>query len=287
MNQINQEQFTYGGFKGKGHFGNVFEGINNVTGEKVAIKIMNKWKLMNENIFNKIEREFDCMKKCECENSVKLYDVKYYPDEIHMIIELCDIDLDKLLYYHHNNVPFTIEEIRDLFLKLNNGFKVLRKNNIIHRDLKPDNIMIKYTKDKTGIIPKISDYGLSKVLLSEYNNTKGPSHQLYMAPELIDGTKYNEKVDLWSIGCIMNELYTKKIYYNEFYYGKNIRVILNDYYYGNNRRNSLDLNFYDLLIKLLESNPERRISWNEYFYHPFFINEKRYAKLYDINLGFK
>ena len=286
MNQINQQQFIYGEPKGKGHFGKVFEGINNVTGEKVAIKVMNICQLIEENVFDKIQREFDCMKKCECENSVKLFDVIYYPKEIHMIIELCDIDLNKLLYEHHNNVPFTVEEIRDLFLKLNNGFKVLRKNNIVHRDLKPDNIMIKYTKDKTGIIPKISDYGLSKVLLSEYNNTMAPSCQWYMAPELINGTKYNEKVDLWSIGCIMYELYTKKRYYNEIYYGKNIRDILN-YYYGNNRRNNLELNFYDLLVKLLENYPERRISWNEYFYHPFFANEKRYVKLYEINLGFK
>lgn len=65
MNQINQDQFTYLGHKGQGHFGQVFEGINNVTGEKVAIKVMNVLQLINENVFNKIQREFDCMKKCE------------------------------------------------------------------------------------------------------------------------------------------------------------------------------------------------------------------------------
>ena len=190
MNQKNN-QFFYGKVLGQGHFWLVKEGTNNSTGEKVAIKIMNIGKLMQEGVLNKINREFDCMKKCECENSVKLIDVKYYQDEIHMIIELYDSDLDKLLNENHKGVPFTVEEIKDIFLKLNNGFKILRKNNIVHRDLKLDNIMINYTKDKASIIPKISDYGLSKVLLSEFNNTKGPSCYWYMAPELINGTSYN------------------------------------------------------------------------------------------------
>ena len=203
-------QFTYGKVIGFGHFGVVKEGTNNSTGEKVAIKIMNIWKLMQEGVLNKINREFDCMKKCECENSVKLIDVKYYQDEIHMIIEICDLDLDKFLNENHKGVPFTIEEIKDLFLKLNNGFKILLKNNIVHRDLKLDNIMINYTKDKASVVPEISDYGLSKVLLSEFYNTKGPSCYWYMAPELMNSTSYNDKIDLWSIGCIMYELYTKK-----------------------------------------------------------------------------
>ena len=89
-------------------------------------------------------------------------------------------------------------------------------------------------------------------MLSEFYNTKGPSCYWYIAPELMNDTSYNDKIDLWSIWCIIYELYTKKNYYDELYYGKNIRDTINNYYYGNKMRNNLELNFYDLLVKLLE-----------------------------------
>jgi serine/threonine protein kinase len=199
-------------------------------------------------------------------------------------MELCDSDLQHHFQDHHNGVPFSEEEIKETFLQLNNGFKVMRKNNIIHRDLKLENIMIKYTdKEKKHFIPKISDYGLGKVL--EYFNTNIQSDPRYMAPELVNNIFYNEKVDLWSVGCMIYELYYRDLYCNNYFPGK-IKQMLND---PRNSRISNDPYFKDLLIRLLEENPNDRISWNDYFYHPFFMGnniKERYEKISDFDLGF-
>ena len=103
------------------------------------------------------------MKKCECENSVRL--IKNFETEknLNIIMELCDSDLFDFL--NKRLKPFSAEEIKETFLQLNNVFKIMNKNNIIHRDLKLGNILIKFTDEtKKKFIPKLGDYGLSKEL---------------------------------------------------------------------------------------------------------------------------
>ena len=225
------------------------------------------------------------MIKCQCENSVRFIKrIDINPNEILLVMELCDKDLYHHLKDNHYGIPFSIEEIKETFLQLNNGFRIMRKNNIIHRDLKLENIMIKYTDNKkTHFIPKISDFGLSKEM--NYQNTNITSDSRYMAPELFNNNiYYDDKVDLWSIGCIIYELYFRDLYCTNYYPGK-IKNIFNN---NNNIRNPSEYNFRDLLVRLLEENPQFRISWYEYFNHPFFTGNnqyKRYEKISDFDLG--
>ena len=281
------ENYTFGERLGGGAFGNVFKGIYNCTGEKVAIKQLDRWTYIQNNIYFRAINEIDCMKKCECENSVKLL---YYGEDqynLYIVMELCDSDLDKLLKNNHKG--FSIEEIREIFLELNNGFRTMRKKGIIHRDLKLENIMIKYSdKTKIKFIPKISDYGLGKVMTMAFNSEIA-SDPLYIAPELIQNKYYDEKVDLWSVGCIMYELYYNQKYRENYYPGK-IKNILNNDFNNNNGINPKDQNFRDLLIKLLEENPYKRISWNEFFAHSFFVGNNQYNRyeiISDFDFGIK
>ena len=89
-----------------------------------------------------------------------------------------------------------------------------------------------------------------------------------MAPEILKGEEYNNKCDLWSLGIIIYQLYTKNIPYN----GEFDNIILNQI-------EDLGLSILDkikneklkdLLSKLLVEDPEKRISWEEYFEHDFF-----------------
>ena len=279
------QEFSLGKKLGNGCFGCVYEGINNKTGEKVAVKVINK-NFISPELSNSLWREFDCMERCKCENSVRLFKKEDYPNEIHLIMELCDSDLQHHFKDNHNGVPFSEEEIRETFLQLNNGFKVMRKNNIIHRDLKIENIMIKYTdNEKKHFIPKISDYGLGKVVGNTFN-TNIQSDPRYMAPELVNNIFYDEKVDLWSVGCMIYELFFRDLYCNNYFPGK-IKYLFNNN--NNNNRTSNDPYFKDLLTRLLEENPRNRISWNEYFNHPFFVGnnvKERYEKISDFDFGF-
>ena len=82
---------------------------------------------------------------------------------------------------------------------------------IIHRDLKPENIFMNKNMEI-----KIGDFGISKQLNKEYTLTKNKlGTEYYIAPEIIKEGKYNEKSDIWSLGCIIYELFNLRIYYKD------------------------------------------------------------------------
>jgi len=88
----------------------------------------------------------------------------------------------------------------------------LHKLNIAHRDLHPNNIMFE-TEGSQNV--KIIDFGIS----SEFTKEKGMEGEWgtsgYMAPEIFSKKPYNEKIDVWAIGCIAYELFTKKYMLNK------------------------------------------------------------------------
>ena len=216
----------------------------------------------------KFNRELDIMQKCYCENSVKIYDYFDKEDEFIIIMELCDNNLFKELAKTKNG--FNIEQIKDILKQLNNVFKIMNENKIAHRDIKLHNILVKYLNDEqTKFKVLLSDYGVSNQLSSmsgKYKTHAGT--QIIMAPEILNGEEYTNKCDLWSLGVNIYQLYTKRPPYN----GKFDKVILNQI---NKLGHSVldvikDDKLKDLLSKLLERDPQKRISWEEYFQHDFF-----------------
>ena len=281
-------EFTMEKKIGSGSFGDVFSGIYKSTGEKIAIKRLNKKKLYQYGnyLINAFWKEIDCMKKCECKNSVRLIQEFETQNNFNIIMELCDSDL--LIFLNTKRNGFTVDEVRDTFSQLNNVFRIMHKHNIVHRDLKLGNIMIKYIDDaKTKFIPKLSDYGFSKDL----NNNVTGTHlgtPATMAPEIMMDLPYNENSDLWSIGVMMYQLHYKEIPYS----GYNEQEILKKIKFNAPRKQPNDPQFRDLLNRLLVMDPKKRISWNDYFNHPFFVNnslqkEEQYTKISDFNLGFE
>jgi serine/threonine protein kinase len=77
----------------------------------------------------------------------------------------------------------------------------MHNKNIIHRDLKPENILLEF-KEKNKLDIKISDFGFSCFFDPQTGLDTVLGSPLYMAPEIIKGQLYNEKVDIWSIGVI-------------------------------------------------------------------------------------
>ena len=125
------------------------------------------------------------------------------------------------------------------------GIKEIHDNNIIHRDLKPENIFLNEDNEI-----KIGDFGISKQL--EVNDgyaysTIGSNY--YMAPEIIKGEKYNNKIDIWSFGCIIYELLTLNICFKD----KSLFGFINKI--TKEKHGNIDLNKYDIkcqeLIDLL------------------------------------
>ena len=205
----------------------------------------------------------------EFENSVKLYG--YFTDDkdFILVLEYCDSDLQKLL---KEKQKFSSSEIRTLMEGLNKPFKYMHNNGILHRDIKPENIMIKYVdSSKTKYIPKIGDYGISRELDNGKATTNVGSPR-YMSPELLLGEdEYTDKSDLFSIGTLIYELY-----FNSFPFLFPITRTKNEIiknYNVKKKNNCEDKLLDDLLNKLLKFEPDERISWEDYFQHPFFSNK--------------
>ena len=223
----------------------------------------------------KFNREIENMKLCKNEYSVDIYDYYETEKEFIIIMELCDDTLFHELCRVPGNSGFKSKQIKQILNQLNEVFKIMNKNKISHRDIKLNNILVKYLDEshkKFKVL--LSDYGISNRLLSltgRFSTHAG--NLLIMAPEILNDEQYNDKCDLWSLGINIYQLYTKK-----FPYFANVeRGILNQIEQkGQSVLNIIpkeDFLLKDLLSKLLVRDPDQRISWEEYFQHPFFKNK--------------
>jgi serine/threonine protein kinase len=271
---------------GKCAFGFVYKAIKNDNGEERAIKIISKVNF-NTNVSNieetsyttyikYIKNEIDNMTIAQGinkdnQNTVKLYEYFDMRNEFAIIMELCDCDLAHIL--KERNEKFEINEILEILTQLNNTFKILVEKKVIHRDLKLQNILLK--KNNGQNIWKLIDYGVSRqfVTLSRQSYTKYVGTISYMAPEILEGKEYNNKCDLWSLGIIIYNLYFKKMPY----IGDTIIAVFNNIKASEKKvlEKTGDENLDDLIDKLLEVNPEKRISWKDYFEHKFFKVKKQ------------
>ena len=195
-------------------------------------------------------------------------------------MELCDKDLSKLLL--ERKKTFNEKEIFEIMMQLNNTFKIMKENKIIHRDLKLENILIKYNEDKAFTI-KLSDYGCSKKVTSLSRNFSNSivGTNIYMAPEILNGQKHNYKCDLWSIGIIIYKLFFGKPPYSGLIETALINNIVNGGKKILKSTNNKDLD--ELINKLLEIEIDKRLSWDEYFNHPFFKYKKNINLIYESN----
>ena len=252
--------------------------------EKV-IKIIHKEKIRTEykkkymeNITENEMEEFikllveqtEIMKKLEDnnenKNTVQFFEYINSNKEFSIVMEKCDTDLGHTFTEKENN--FSLKEIKEILIQLNNTFRIMSVNKIIHGDLKLENILIKTENNKS--IYKLTDYGVSKKFLDMNKKLMswGGAPQ-YTAPEILLGNNFNSSCDLWSLGIILYNLYFR----NKPYDGNSSEEVSVDIktkgqYYLNQL--SDDPQFDHLIRRLLTVNQKDRITWEEYFVHPFF-----------------
>jgi serine/threonine protein kinase len=119
-------------------------------------------------------------------------------------MELCDTDLNEYL----KNKKLSPREASFLIFNTAEGLKYAHSKNLIHRDLKPHNILL-----KDGI-PKISDWGLSRVITQSTSTTRGGFTPYYASPEQINGGNKDERTDIWQLGAIFYQLTTNNLPFN-------------------------------------------------------------------------
>ncbi len=268
------DKYENRGIIGSGGFSYVYKALNKKLGYYVAIKEINKKKYKEKTKL--IFKESEIMEKMNLENSISLKETFENNQFYYIIMDLCICNLEEYLKIREECL--SIYEIFEVLNQLNNTFKLLNKENIIHMDLKPSNILLSIDKiDKIKF--KLSDYGSSKDL-KNVNTITISGTPLTMAPEILKGEHISNKCDIWSLGIIIYYMLFRNYPYNgntEFQILKNIeskREI--------ELSNDEDLN--DLIKKMLTIDFNKRISWDEYFNHPFFQKKIIQSNLYEFNL---
>ena len=245
-------KYTYIDKIKKGGFGICYKAKDDQN-KMCAVKKTEKEKESRESLIN----EINLLKVLKSKHCVELIESIEDEDYFYIVMELCDGDLYNLI---KKKGKLNIILIIKIIYQLNEILKLMNKKSIEHRDLKPENILIKYNNEQDFDI-KLTDFGFAKCYGSNSKFTSVIGTEYYMAPEVYE-QKGNSKSDLWSIGLILYFLYFNKIPFNNFkeYLSENSNIIL--------EKSNFEP-FDDLISKLLVKDFKQRISWNDYFYHPF------------------
>ncbi|KAJ4387877.1 mitogen-activated protein kinase kinase kinase [Gnomoniopsis smithogilvyi] len=215
-NQIPKRQTTFRWFKGqligKGTYGRVYLGMNATTAEFLAVKEVevnpkaaagdkNKMK----ELVAALDQEIDTMQHLDHVNIVQYLGCERKETSISIFLEyIPGGSIGSCLRKHGK---FEESVVASLTRQTLSGLAYLHREGILHRDLKADNILL----DVDGTA-KISDFGISKKTDNIYGNDKTNSMQgsvFWMAPEVIrsQGEGYSAKVDIWSLGCVVLEMF--------------------------------------------------------------------------------
>jgi mitogen-activated protein kinase kinase kinase len=197
---------------GKGTYGRVYLGINATTGDVLAIKHVEvnpkaagQDKEKMRDMVASLDREIDTMQHLEHPNIVQYLGFERQEFSISIFLEyISGGSIGSCLRKHGK---FEESVVSSLTRQTLSGLAYLHAQGILHRDLKADNILL----DTDGTC-KISDFGISKRSDNVYGNDITNNMQgsvFWMAPEVIrsQGQGYSAKVDIWSLGCVVLEMF--------------------------------------------------------------------------------
>ena len=277
--QYSLENYTFLKTIGEGTFGKVKLALHKLTQEKVAIKILEKKKINSKKDLERIEKEIKYMKILNHPNIVKIYEIIEDENNFYIVMEY--VPGGELFNYIVKNKRLTENEASFFYSQIIHIIQEIHKHKICHRDLKPENLLL--TQNKTI---KIIDFGLSNEYIDYLMTPCGSP--CYASPEVIKGMKYSGLgIDLWASGIILfsmlcgylpfddknNDVLFKKILKCKIEFPKNNNVIISE-------------NAKDLILKILQLEPAKRISLDEILVHPFLTygNKKYKEKIkMDIN----
>ncbi|KAK6350360.1 hypothetical protein TWF696_006592 [Orbilia brochopaga] len=254
---------------GEGGSGHVRLAKHQKTGKFAAIKIISKNLKQGTtasiqdagfDIRQAIEREIVVMSLLKHSNVIQLYEIWDSKDEIYLVLEY--VPGGDLLQYMVRMRGLSEEGIAHIFRQIVAGLSYLHNLRIYHRDLKHENIMVDYRGNL-----KIADFGMAAL---QPENTKFRSacgSPNYAAPEVIQSLPYNgSAADIWSAGVILYGMLTHRLPFDHTDTATILgRIIRADYEIPQ----YVSREAADLIVRMLEVDPIKRITLSDIFQHPF------------------
>ena len=265
------KNYTFKKDIGEGNFGKVKLGIFNPTGEEFAIKVLNKDRIKIK-MKNSIFKENQIITKFNHINVIYVFKILEDNQNFYIIMEYCKHG--ELFDYIVKKEKLSEEESSIFFYQLINGIEHIHSKGIAHRDLKPENLLL----DENNIL-KIIDFGLSHEFSEEGDEllkTKCGSPS-YAAPEIICCPFYDGfKVDIWCCGII---LYAMICGYLPFEGDDNDILFKNILDCDPEFPDFLSDTSIDIILKILNPDPESRITINEIKKHSFYLMGKKLCNI--------
>lgn len=243
---------------GEGSFGRVYKARRKYTGRIVAIKMINKLGQTKDDLIS-FRREIDILRNVDHPNIMRFLDIIETDTDFCLVSELARGDLFTII---DDQQTLPEEVLKTIAAQLVSALSNLHSRRIIHRDLKPQNVLI-----CANNALKLCDFGFARALSCTtlvLTSIKGTP--LYMAPELVQEQPYDEKVDVWSLGVILYELYFGKppFYTNSIY--RLIQMIVNETITWPGQ---ISPDFKEFLMLMLQKDPSRRVPCKDLLNHPF------------------
>ena len=245
---------------GKGRFASVYLGFNKKTNKKVAIKILDKNEMDDEDIkltYNEIELLKICKNEKKIVNLYRNFENENY---FYLVLEYCEDTL--LNYLQERNFLIPEKDAKKIILKLCEIISYLHKKGICHRDIKIENILLIEKNNINNII--LSDLGLSTLLYNNEKKNEPYGTITYVAPEVLNKEFYDKKIDCWSLGVISYLLLGGCLPFNsenneEIFHS----ILLIEPNYENLINRGISYIGINFVKKLLNKNPNNRLNIEE------------------------
>jgi carbon catabolite-derepressing protein kinase len=256
-------QYTIVRTLGEGSFGKVKLATHQVSGQKVALKIINRKKLVTRDMAGRIEREIQYLQLLRHPHIIKLYTVITTPTEIIMVLEYAG---GELFDYIVSNGRLPEDKARKFFQQIVCAVEYCHRHKIVHRDLKPENLLL---DDQYNV--KIADFGLSNIMTDGNFLKTSCGSPNYAAPEVISGKLYaGPEVDVWSCGVILYVLLVGRLPFDDEYIPTLFKKIAAGSY---SIPSYLSQGAVSLIKRMLMVNPVHRITIGDIRDDPWFTKD--------------
>ena len=253
---------------GKGTFGRVKLAIFLPQNKKVAIKIIEKKRIREEDDIIRLKREFEMLSQFNHPNVITVSEIFESREAYFTVMEFCEGG--ELFNYIVSNKCLSEEKSAYFYYQLISGLEYIHSLGIVHRDLKPENLLLTHEK-----ILKIIDFGLSNYFKNDQIKLlETPcGSPCYASPEMLSGNSYDGyKIDIWATGIILFAMLCGYLPFDD----KNNNILFQKILECKIKfPQKLSVDAKDLLKKILVANPDKRISIPEIKKHPFFLKGKK------------
>ena len=288
VSQINQNpdvDYEKLNFLGEGSFATVYRVQNKLTDSFRAMKIIRKSSSCSEKDDREILNEINILRTLDHPNILKIFEFYSSKESYSLVTELCSEG--ELFQEIIDKGPFNEDCSAYIMFQILSAINYCHNMKIIHRDLKPENILIADREKHNYLRVKICDFGTSKMFEKGAIQYRVVGSSYYIAPEVLK-KKYDEKCDLWSCGVILYILLSGRPPFG----GENDKQIMESVTSGKYDLhmapfNKVSKSCIDLIKKLLELDPQKRISAQEALSHKWFKENKSkelFNKIKDQNI---